>query len=78
MGSDGDPLEQLRRALDRLVELDPAALADGQAMLALHRQAARLEAVATRAAAAFAHRGDWRADGARTPAAWLAARCSLP
>jgi hypothetical protein len=78
MGTDGDPLEQLRRALDRLVEVDPGALADGQAVVEIHRQLARLEAVATRSSAAFDRTGRWRADGARTPAAWLAARCSLP
>jgi hypothetical protein len=78
MGTDGDPLEQLCRALDRLVEVDPGALADGQAVVEIHRQLARLEAVATRSSAAFDRTGRWRADGARTPAAWLAARCSLP
>src|SRR5688500_18043276 len=44
----GDPLEQLTRALDRLVEVPPAALGDGQAVVALHRSLARLEAVTTR------------------------------
>jgi hypothetical protein len=78
MRTDGDPLEQLRNALDRLVEVDPVALADGDAVVAVHRQLARLEAVATRMTAAFDRTGVWEADGARTASAWLAARCSLP
>src|SRR5829696_10363049 len=78
MCSDGDPLEQLARALDRLVEVEPATLGDAEALEGLHRSLSRLEAVATRAAAAFERRGDWRVDGARTAAAWLASRCSLP
>jgi len=78
MGTDGDPLQQLTRALDRLVAADPTCLADGHAVVALSRQLTRLEAVAARAGAAFDRSGRWQADGARTPEAWLAVRCSLP
>jgi hypothetical protein len=78
MCTDGDPPEQLARAIDALVALAPDALAGGEAVRAVHRQLARLEAVATRACAAFERGGEWRADGARTATAWLAARCSLP
>ena len=73
-----DPLDDLSTVLDRLVALDPVALADGQALRALHRGLARLEAVTTRAAAAFDRSGGWKDDGARGAAPWLAAECSLP
>jgi hypothetical protein len=39
---------------------------------------ARLEAATTRATAAFDAGGEWASDGARTAAAWVAARCQLP
>jgi hypothetical protein len=78
MCTDGDPLDQLTRALDALATLPRTALAEGEAVRALHRQLARLEAVATRACAAFDRGGEWQAEGARTAAAWLTARCSLP
>ena len=38
----------------------------------------RLEAVATRATAAFDAGREWEADGARSAAGWLAATCHLP
>ena len=78
MCTDGDPLQQLTAAIDALVASDPAATADGGAVVALHCQLSRLEAVATRACGAFGRGGEWAADGARTPSAWLAARCRLP
>ena len=78
MCSDDDPVAQLDRALDRLVDADPGVLAGGDAVVALSRQLARLEAVAARASAAFERRGEWRADGARTADAWLAVRCREP
>ena len=57
---------------------DPAALADGEAVVELHRQLERLTAVATRAAAAFDSGRAWEADGARSAAAWLSARGRTP
>jgi hypothetical protein len=74
----GFVMEALRRALDELVETDPAALGDAAAMLELHRELARMEAVVTRAAAAFDGSKEWQADGAQTAAQWLATRCRLP
>ena len=73
-----DVLGDLARALDAVCEADPATLADGESLVVLHRQLERLEAVVTRAAAAFDAGGTWEADGARTAAAWLATRCRLP
>jgi hypothetical protein len=71
-------LAELSEDIDALVATDPAELADRDAMVALHRELARLDAVLTRATAAFDAGRGWDADGAQTAAAWLATRCSLP
>ncbi len=47
-------------------------------MQLLHHCLARTEAITTRASAAFDAGGAWRADGARSPSAWLSRRCDLP
>jgi hypothetical protein len=73
-----DVLTDREAVLDRLVGVDPSALADGAAVVALHRGLARLEAATTPAAAAFGRSGAWKDDGARGAAAWLSAECSLP
>lgn len=65
-------------AIDGLVVDDARSLADSDTLVELHRQLARLEAVATRAVGAFDASQAWQVDGARTPAAWLASRCHLP
>jgi Domain of unknown function (DUF222) len=70
-------LQKLSSAVDRLAEVDPAALADGEAVLALHRELERLTALTTRAVAAFDACRAWDAD-ARSAASWLAHRCRLP
>src|SRR5919202_4077785 len=64
--------------LDALRETDPAVLGTAETVVALHRQLARLEAVATRAMAAFDAAKGWQADGAATASCWLAATCHLP
>ena len=68
-------IEQLRAALDAL---EAEAPADGGSVVELHRQLARLDAMATRSSSDFAASGAWSADGAKTPAAWVATRCNLP
>ena len=73
-----DALDKLAAVLDELVETDPAALADGDTVVALNRQLERLGAVNTRVTAAFDASRRWQSDGARTAAAWLGARCLLP
>jgi uncharacterized protein DUF222 len=73
-----DPLAELTSALDTLGATDPSRLADGESIVALHRQLQRLEATATRAAAAFDASGSWSADGARSAANWISRRCQLP
>ncbi|MEO7837324.1 MAG: DUF222 domain-containing protein [Acidimicrobiales bacterium] len=71
-------LEGLVADLDELCEADPSALGDGEAIQVLHRCVARLEAVTTRATAAFDAGGDWAEDGARSAAGWITARCRVP
>src|SRR5207237_820790 len=56
----------------------PARLCDREAIKALHRQLARLEAATTRATAAFDAGRDWEEDRARSSAAWIASACHLP
>ncbi|HVM14357.1 MAG TPA: DUF222 domain-containing protein [Egibacteraceae bacterium] len=71
-------MAQLAEALDGLCQAEPASLADGETVVALHAQLERLAAVATRATAAFDASRAWEADGARSAPAWVAARCRLP
>jgi hypothetical protein len=71
-------LDELTAAVDELCQADPATLADNEAVKVLHRQLARLDAVTTRAAAAYDASGDWEESRARSCAAWIAAICNLP
>jgi hypothetical protein len=73
-----DVVRSLVGAVDALCAVDPSTLADGESLVALHRELERLRAAMTRATAAFDAGGSWTADGARSSAAWLAARCGLP
>ncbi len=70
-------LDVINEELDRLGELDPSVLADPESIVALHQVAARAEALATGATAAFDASGDWATDGARTAAAWVTTRCRV-
>ena len=69
--------EELSAAVDGLRSADPAALGDGEAVVALQRELERLAAVTTRAVAAFDVGRAWD-DDARSAAAWLTHRCRLP
>ncbi|MEA2900539.1 MAG: hypothetical protein QOH36_426 [Actinomycetota bacterium] len=73
-----DVVRSLVSAVDALCAADPSTLADGESLVALQRELERLQAVVTRATAAFDAGGSWAADGARSSAAWLTARCGLP
>ncbi|MEA2825593.1 MAG: hypothetical protein QOG43_32 [Actinomycetota bacterium] len=73
-----DVVRGLTMSLDALCAADPSTLADGESIIALHREVARLQAVVTRATAAYDAGGSWAADGARSAAAWVAAKCGLP
>src|SRR5438552_2018927 len=70
--------DQLEAAVDALAQVDPTSLGDGESVVFLHRQLARLDAVTTRADAAFDARGEWETEAARSAASWIAARCRLP
>src|SRR2546421_2606161 len=69
---------ELAGAVDRICDADPALLADGENIVALHRQLDRLEAATTRATAAFDAGGAWEADGAPSAAAWISIGGHLP
>lgn len=69
---------ELAQALDVLAQIDPQVLGEGETIVALQRAANRLDALLTRATAAFDAAGTWEADGARSAAAWTATRCRLP
>jgi hypothetical protein len=71
-------MESLASVVDQLVGMDPAALADGDAIVELRRQIDRLEAVATRATARWDADKAWAPSGAKSGAAWLARRCRRP
>jgi hypothetical protein len=71
-------LEELTAAVDDLCAVEPGTLADGETIRWLHRQLERLNAVTTRAAAAFEAGQEWEADGARSAGAWISARCHVP
>jgi len=71
-------VDELTAAVDKLVAMDPAVLADGEAVVGLHRQLERVTAAVTRATGSFDASAAWEPDGARTTAAWLATRCRMP
>src|SRR4051812_41993271 len=72
------PLGKLMTALDALCGEDPARLSDRDTITALYRQLARLEAVTTRASAAFDAGRGWEADRARSAASWIATKTHVP
>ncbi len=71
-------VDALTEVLDRLTEEGAETFGDGESLVVLHRELARLEAVVAEATAAFDASGAWEADGAHTAAAWVATRCRLP
>jgi hypothetical protein len=78
MCSTGDPLQDLGSVLDALAAFDPSALADADVVVELSRHSEQLEAVLSRACAAFERRGSWAGEGAKSASAWLAVRCRTP
>lgn len=71
-------LDGLKEEIGRLCGTDPAALRDPETIVELNRLLARLDAVNTRATAAFDTAREWDASGARTAAAWIRTRCGIP
>jgi hypothetical protein len=73
-----DRFADLRRAVDALVDADPAALSTGEDVLAALTQLARLDAFACRQAAAFDEDPLWPLTGAHGSDAWVATRRRCP
>ena len=76
-----DELDQLAAAVKELAALDTFTLADSELtelVVSLSKLRNSLEAVDARVAAEWANRRTWAADGARTPAAWLARETRAP
>ncbi len=71
-------LEVFAEALDALVASGATNYGDGASIEELHRHLSRLESFVTEATAAFEVGEEWAADGAKTPAAWIATRCRVP
>lgn len=71
-------LEGLKAEIEELCGTDPTALRDPATIVELNRLLARLDAVNTRATAAFDTAREWEASGSRTAAAWLRTSCRLP
>jgi hypothetical protein len=71
-------MELLVRAVDQVVGMDPAALADGESIVAIEREINRLQAVRARVVARWDAEKGWASSGAKSGAAWLARRCRRP
>jgi len=70
-------LATLTSAVDELACCDAAALGDPEVVVALARSLTRMEAVVSRATAAFEASGAFGEDGSRSAAAWCATHCHL-
>jgi hypothetical protein len=70
--------ESLATAIKELREVEPCALGDGESIKELHRLATSLDAVLTRATAAFEASHEYAQDGARSAAKWIAVTCNEP
>ena len=71
-------LSDLTAAVDKLCEVDTHELGHTETVRDLHRLQARLDAVTTRAAAAYDASGEWKDVRARSCASWMAMLCNLP
>ncbi len=70
----------LVRGVREVAELDPDGLSNPElsdALVAIHREKARLEAAESALTGAWAARQCFRDDGARNPAAWLSTRLGV-
>jgi hypothetical protein len=70
-------LDIFEEALDTLVASDAANYGDGESMERLNRLQSRFDSFITEATAAFEAGEEWAADGAKTAASWLSARCRV-
>lgn len=70
-------LGTLTETIDDLSKSLASNGADGETIVALERQLARLECLVTKAVADFDTSGAWALDGSRNPSVWIATRCRL-
>ncbi len=70
-------LDIFEEALDALVASDAANYGDGESMERLNRMQSRLDSFVTEATSAFEAGEEWAADGSKTAASWLSARCRV-
>src|ERR1700722_1524189 len=70
-------LDIFEEALDALVASDAANYGDCESMERLNRLQSRLDSFGTEGASAFEAGEEWAADGAKTAASWLSARCRV-
>jgi Domain of unknown function (DUF222) len=73
-----DPLARLRDAVEELLAADPVALAEGDLVLGLAAQVARLELVASQQATDFAAGVEWSVEGAYNASSWVTAKARCP
>jgi Domain of unknown function (DUF222)/HNH endonuclease len=71
-------IEFLRDAVDALCSLDAFTISSPDAIIELETLSSRFEYIKTKAFAEFDASGEWKCDGAKTPVAWLDARCHSP
>jgi uncharacterized protein DUF222/HNH endonuclease len=71
-------LDDLNEVLARLAMADPFSYSDRDSIIALERGLSSYSATLAKAAASFAEGGEWAADGAQSPAAWIATTTHLP
>ena len=70
-------LENFAGALEALVASDATNYGDCESIEELHHLQARLDSFVTEATSAFEAGEEWAADGAKTAASWLSARCRV-
>jgi hypothetical protein len=70
-------LTNFAEALEALIESGAENYGDCESMEELHHLQARFDSFVTEATAAFEAGEEWAADGAKTAASWLSARCRV-
>jgi hypothetical protein len=71
-------IERVEQGVDDLCALDAFTMSGPESIIRLERLSTRIEYVKTKVLAEFEASGEWKADGAKTPAAWLDTRCHIP
>jgi hypothetical protein len=74
----GQPLAKLRAAVDELLSTDAAVLGEGDTVLGLLAELARLERVAAASAVAFDQSPEWCDEGAYNSSSWVTIRARCP